>query len=136
MISGKDVNFNDETHVLTINGEKHAVGDPGEIDELNERLTALEGLNLKVANVSATMSVITADVKAIGGYRSVSSTAKALSTFTGFPTGKTIIAESLYAYGENAAILGVVNVINHDVVYLNGAVSGDYNIHGVVFYKD
>lgn len=42
MISGKDVNFNDETHVLTINGEKHAVGDPGEIDALDVRVSAVE----------------------------------------------------------------------------------------------
>lgn len=41
MISGIDVNFNDETHVLSINGKKHAVGDPGEIDALDERVTAL-----------------------------------------------------------------------------------------------
>lgn len=42
MISGRDVNFNDETHVLTINGEKHAVGDPGEIATLEERISDIE----------------------------------------------------------------------------------------------
>ena len=91
--------------------------------------------NIKVANVSATMSVLTADARAVGGYRSVSNTSKVLSTFTGYPKGKTIVAENLYAYGENAACLGVVNVIN-GVVYLNTAASGDYNVYGHVFYKD
>lgn len=46
MISNKDINFNDELQILTINGEKHAVlGDPvipGEIDSINDRVTALE----------------------------------------------------------------------------------------------
>lgn len=98
----------------------------------------IEGLeNIKVANVSATMTVSTADHLAIGGYRSVSSTSKVLSTFTGYPTGKTIVAESLYAWCEdqNAAILGVVHVIN-GVVYLNAATTGNFTVHGVVFYKD
>ena len=91
--------------------------------------------NIKVANVSATMNVATADARAIGGYRSVSSTSKVLSTFTGYPTGKTVVAVILYAWGENAAILGVVHVIN-GVVYLNTAATGDYTVHGYVFYKD
>ena len=81
------------------------------------------------------MNVATADSKAVGGYRSVSSTSKVLSTFTGYPTGKTIVAESLYAWGENAAILGVVHVIN-GVVYLNTAATGNYTVHGTVFYRD
>lgn len=98
-----------------------------------EQIAALE--NIKVANVSATMTVSTADVTAIGGYRSVSSTSKSLSSFTGYPTGKTVVAESLYAWGANAAILGVVHVIN-GTVYLNTAATGDYTVHGVVFYKD
>lgn len=45
MLSNKDINFNDEKQILTINGEEHAVGDPaipGEIDALDERVTALE----------------------------------------------------------------------------------------------
>ena len=96
-------------------------------------IAALE--NIKVAEVSATMTVSTADVTAIGGYRSVSSTSKALSTFTGYPTGKTVVATSLFAYGSNAAVLGVVHVIN-GVVYLNTAATGDYTVHGNVFYKD
>ena len=96
-------------------------------------LAALE--NIKVAEVSATMTVSTADPLAIGGYRSVSSTSKALSTFTGYPTGKTKVAEILYAVGANAAICGVVNVIN-GVVYLNTATTGDYTVRGYVFYKD
>ena len=104
-----------------------------ELDTAREQIAALE--NIKVANVSATMNVATADSKAIGGYRSVSSTSKALSTFTGYPTGKTVVATSLFAYGENAAILGVVHVIN-GVVYLNTATTGDYIVHGNVFYKD
>lgn len=135
MISGKDVNFNDETHVLSINGKKHAVGNPGDIDALETRVSALEGGQLKVAEVSATMSVITADAKAIGGYRSVSSTSKLLSTFEGYPKGKTVVGESLYAFGENAAILGVVNVAS-GVVYLNAANPGEYTVRGFVFYKD
>lgn len=98
-----------------------------------EQIETLE--NIKVANVSATMTVSTADNLAIGGYRSVSGTAKALSSFTGYPTGKTIVAENLYAYGANAAILGVVHVIN-GYVYLNTATTGDYTVHGTVFYKD
>lgn len=104
-----------------------------ELDTAREQIAALE--NIKVANVSATMTVSTADVTAIGGYRSVSSTSKSLSSFTGYPTGKTVVAESLYAWGANAAILGVVHVIN-GTVYLNTAATGDYNVHGVVFYKD
>lgn len=103
------------------------------LNDVAEQLAGLE--NIKVANVSATMSVITADAKAIGGYRSVSNTSKALRTFTGYPTGKTVVAENLYAYGENAACLGVVHVIN-GIVYLNTAASGDYYVHGCVFYKD
>lgn len=96
-------------------------------------IAALE--NIKVAEVSATMTVSTADNLAIGGYRSVSSTSKSLSSFTGYPTGKTVVAESLYAWGANAAILGVVHVIN-GMVYLNTAATGDYTVHGYVFYKD
>lgn len=45
MLSNKDINFDDERQILTINGEAHAVGDPavpGEIDALDERVTALE----------------------------------------------------------------------------------------------
>ena len=45
MLSNKDINFDDERQILTINGEPHAVGDPaipGEIDALDERVTALE----------------------------------------------------------------------------------------------
>ena len=91
--------------------------------------------NIKVAEVSATMTVSTADNLAIGGYRSVSSTSKVLSTFTGYPTGKTKVAEILYAFGANAAICGVVNVIS-GVVYLNTATTGDYTVRGYVFYKD
>lgn len=96
-------------------------------------IAALE--NIKVANVSATMTVSTPDVTAIGGYRTVSSTSKALSTFTGYPTGKTIVAEHLYAFGANAAICGVVNVAS-GYVYLNTATTGDYTVRGYVFYKD
>lgn len=91
--------------------------------------------DIKVAEVSATMTVSTADHLAIGGYRSVSSTSKVLSTFTGYPTGKTKVAEILYAFGANAAICGVVNVIS-GVVYLNTATTGDYTVRGYVFYKD
>lgn len=45
MLSNKDINFDDERQILTINGEEHPVGDPaipGEIDALDERVTALE----------------------------------------------------------------------------------------------
>lgn len=45
MLSNKDINFDDSRQILTINGEEHAVGDPeisGEIDALDERVTALE----------------------------------------------------------------------------------------------
>jgi len=45
MLSNKDINFDDERQILTINGDEHAVGDPaipGEIEELDERVTALE----------------------------------------------------------------------------------------------
>lgn len=45
MLSNKDINFDDERQILTINGEAHPVGDPaipGEIDALDERVTALE----------------------------------------------------------------------------------------------
>ena len=45
MLSNKDINFDDARQILTINGEPHAVGDPaipGEIDALDERVTALE----------------------------------------------------------------------------------------------
>ena len=55
MISGKDVNFNDVTHVLTINGEKHAVGDPGDIDALKERVTALEAVNTGIFTVDESL---------------------------------------------------------------------------------
>lgn len=103
------------------------------LKDMADQIATLE--NIKVANVSATMSVLTADARAVGGYRSVSTTSKPLSTFTGYPTGKTVVAENLYAYGENAACLGVVNVIN-GVVYLNTAASGDYQVYGHVFYKD
>lgn len=104
-----------------------------ELDTAREQIAALE--NIKVAEVSATMTVSAADPLAIGGHRSVSSTSKVLSTFTGYPTGKTKVAEILYAFGANAAICGVVNVIN-GVVYLNTATTGDYIVHGYVFYKD
>lgn len=132
MLSNKDIRI--ENGYIIINGKKYPIVQ--DVSALDERVTALESGQLKVAEVSATMSVITADAKAIGGYRSVSSTAKNLSTFTGFPEGKTIVAESLYAYGENAAILAVINVIDHNTVYLNAANSGDYNVKGVVFYYD
>lgn len=101
--------------------------------QLNAEIAALS--NIKVANVSATMSVLTADNLAIGGYRTVSTTTKALRDFTGYPTGKTIVAEHLYAFGANAAILGVVNV-SSGYVYLNTATTGDYTVHGYVFYRD
>lgn len=45
MLSNKDINFDDARQILTINGEAHAVGDPeisGEIEALDERVTALE----------------------------------------------------------------------------------------------
>lgn len=45
MLSNKDINFDDARQILTINGEPHTVGDPGipgEIDALDERVTALE----------------------------------------------------------------------------------------------
>ena len=46
MLSNKDINFNDETQVLSINGEKHAVlGDPaipGQIEDLDARVAAIE----------------------------------------------------------------------------------------------
>ena len=45
MLSNKDINFDDDSQILTINGEAHAVGNPeisGEIDALDERVTALE----------------------------------------------------------------------------------------------
>ena len=99
------------------------------------QLGALEGKTLKVANVSATMTVSTADLDAIGGYRSVSQTSKVLSTFTGYPTGKVVVADSLHAYGANAATAAVVNVIS-GVVYLNAAKAADYTVEGVVFYHD
>ena len=92
--------------------------------------------NIKVAYVSATMNVATADSTAIGGYRSTSSTSKALSSFTGYPSGKTLVAVSMFANGSNGAVLGVVRVDENGIVYLNTAASGDYNVTGYVLYKD
>ena len=97
-------------------------------------IAALE--NIKVAYVSATMNVATADAKAIGGYRSTSGTSKAISTFTGYPAGKTLVAASLFANGSNGAVLGVVRVDENGIVYLNTAATGDYTVRGYVFYKD
>ena len=154
MITNKDVRV--ENGNLVLNGDKYPLDgqSPEAIMEIvkdNSDTTptedstapvqsggvfaALEGSVLKVAAVSATMSCVTPDADAIGGYRSVSSTSKVLSTFDGYPTGKTVVGESLYAFGANAATAAVVNVAD-GVVYLNAAKAADYTVKGVVFYHD
>ena len=97
--------------------------------------TALATGVLKVAAVTGTVDSTTADNTAIGGYRTVGQTTKALSSFTGYPTGKNVVGWSLTAYGSNAAILAVVNVGNGNV-YLNSATSGTFTVEGFVFYTD
>lgn len=141
VIDGHGNTLNDMAKVADVDAEIGDLSQTGltgdsvaaQLTTAKNRIAALE--NIKVAKVSATMTVSTPDHLAIGGYRSVSSTSKVLSTFTGYPTGKTIVAEHLYAFGQNAAILGVVNV-SSGVVYLNTATTGDYYVHGYVFYKD
>lgn len=67
MLSNKDINFDDERQILAINGEAHAVGDPaipGEIEALDERVTALEGIP---AQVEALDGRVTALEEAGGG---------------------------------------------------------------------
>ena len=90
---------------------------------------------LKVAAVSSQVASTTADLTAIGGYKTGGVEARALSNFTGYPTGKTVVGWSLSAYGASGNVLAVVHV-GGGYVYLNTAVSGTYNVDGFVFYTE
>ena len=90
---------------------------------------------MKIAAVSGTVNCTTADNTAIGGYKTGGSEAKALSSFTGYPTGKTVVGWSLYACGTIANVLAVVKV-TAGYAYVNAAYSGTFNVDGFVFYKD
>ena len=72
MLTNKDINFDDARQILTINGEAHAVGDPeipGEIEELDERVTVLEAKKVKYSDVTLTRlsSGYAAPVTSAGG---------------------------------------------------------------------
>lgn len=93
------------------------------------------GERVKIADVTGSVGSTTADSKAIGGYRTGGSDAIALSSFTGYPTGKTVVGWSLSAFGTGGVVLGVVRVAG-GYVYLNTAYSGSFTVTGFVFYKD
>ena len=157
MITNKDIRV--ENGFLIINGDKYPIASQAEIDAVKDdiddlgdtigditqtgvtgatvaaQIAALETGAIKVAAVSGKVDSTTADNTAIGGYRTVGQTTKSLSSFTGYPIGKTVVGWSLTAYGSNAAIQAVVNV-GAGNVYLNSATSGTFTVEGFVFYID
>ena len=90
---------------------------------------------MKIAAVNSGVSSTTADSNAIGGYKTSGSEAKALSSFTGYPTGKTVVGWSLTAFGTGGTALAIARVAG-GYVYLNTAYSGSFTVEGFVFYKD
>lgn len=109
MLSNKDINFDDARQILTINGEEHAVGDPavpGEIDALDERVTALEALP---GEIEALDGRVTALEEAGGGGATVyrwDYNSESLD-LTGFDKTRVIIGNS--GVGETgAAYIGIL----------------------------
>ena len=91
--------------------------------------------SLKVAEVSGGVGCTTSDAKAIGGYKTGGTEAVSLSSFTGYPTGKTVVGWSLAAFGTGGTVLAVVRVAN-GYVFLNAAYSGSFTVNGFVFYTE
>ena len=105
------------------------------VDNADAVLNTAIGERVKIAAVSGTVNADISDLNTVGGYRTGGSSAKALSSFTGYPTGKTVVGWSLSAYGVNGATGALVN-IGGGYVYVNSAYIGSFTVSGFVFYKD
>lgn len=106
MLSNKDINFNDETQVLTINGEKHpVVGDP--TTAITEAINALD-----VEAVGGTGSYISAISEADG---------KIIATSRGFDNTPT--AGSPDPVSSSAIKTYVDNAINAVAMHISGETS-------------
>jgi hypothetical protein len=119
-------------------GSNNAVSSGGTktyVDNADAALNTAIGERVKIAAVVGSVNSTTADSKAIGGYKTGGSDATALSSFTGYPTGKTVVGWSLTAFGTGGTVLAVVRVAG-GYVYLNTAYSGGFTVEGFVFYKD